>query len=1267
MTIKTWFQSHGWGVTQTNQSLTAGLASRTNKTPATEYESQVRPDGVDRERINHMRQEVAKKSSKTAHLQYNGDNLKGRTADLQNPNEWENVFTAEQRRRFPGSTFVQMAHLKEQMAWVQENLAAAFKQTPDVRAEPREARILPGTTMLTLLNATSNVVNKCGLNAADAANAMACLQHIDMIGAIENPHGAAAAVPANAANAQPMRSDGNAFTQQDVANAWRLAIELEGAGEAGFNLLKHLMNTPAAPGHALHPTVGRQRDSLLHTYLQTAREKVQETQRLGETLNPARAINNRLMPDPLSIHHHVNNKLNAIGRPDNNEPGQAPADGVHVVGAIGGRVLPTTANPATSATLLDKALKAVSNHMQQVQAHAANAATAGQQITFDRNHGDIRPGTNPATFRLLNKDCNWWAANAVRNGIYSDAPGDEGNALTKLYNKITGRTDRVAKYYPKILERSEKVNDWLQRANNGGVANGPMNTWDKFERRTDQSTNPKTGKSPFNVFNNIVVKSPHRLKGATDASGIADGRALKQNMIQQLEKAIEQTGFPPAVAGAGRTPLRSAVYPPGHAKAGQAAVQDNPPAEVLQQMVRIAILKQQHRFPDGGNNLFITRYLNGDPLTFEDIGRAKQRVFDMLAGGEAGQNINTLLAVDRLFGQDHENVQLSPETLVRWAKDVGASDAVPGLQQFDGPWANEAAREAYIRGVVANSRANPAPAPAGWAQADWNKFVDGVERVMLGEVKPFDQPITDLSNLRQKDAGRLFEAIIKRQELGHVLQMRDGGWQGVKTQGISYIVSRILSGGTQSIGADLRLLRGKHAEIQSGTGTGGRDLFVGTTKATRTQVGGGYVFGPGHVSKKGDGWSTGLAVGGNLTLHSGEWAEKNGVIYRFRRTFSGVDSDDIGNAQLGRLTRKLMDPGHDPRRREGGPWTNPGDPNDQGNMLKQILHEFDDVSVGYLKSKDRTLKGGLSAAATASLKVGPWGPGAGVGVGVEHARSKTTWVEEGGSSSQQRDITAHETKVNVTGLLSLVAATLKNLDIPADSPLQGLAGSIKAAFQDGAMAGADIVRTGTSRRHTWIYHDGALTYTPGISSFYQKTHKNAAAFAVNVSKRIEQLAHDKAKVFESNRYYHAGAAADPRDARAREDERIRMIDQEMIKLLEDLHNALKGAKPTQEFREYFEYSPKYIQMINDLESLIRSEKSDPNWKANSGANARVADYEKQVAKLKALDDETIRQHGEYRFNITDNVESKTKNLGLNSFLVNTHEDVFRGQRIDIYN
>jgi hypothetical protein len=118
--------------------------------------------------------------------------------------------------------------------------------------------------------------------------------------------------------------------------------------------------------------------------------------------------------------------------------------------------------------------------------------------------------------------------------------------------------------------------------------------------------------------------------------------------------------------------------------------------------------------------------------------------------------------------------------------------------------------------------------------------------------------------------------------------------------------------------------------------------------------------------------------------------------------------------------------------------------------------------------------------------------------------------------------------------------------------------------------------------------------------------------------------------------------------------------------LEDLPTVINQSEADNEYCEYFEWSPKYLQMINDLESVIRSEKAKPNWERNKAAKARVKDYEKQLATLKALDDPAVTAHGEYRFNIRDNVEFKQQNTGPNTALTNMKERFLRVTRIENY-
>jgi hypothetical protein len=1258
MKIGSWLKSHGAHITQTTQSGTGGWFTRTSKTPTTPHVNQVRPDGVEKERHAHVRQKSALKDSEAGHIKYSAANLEEHAGRLIERTGWGDVFFNEKNQLFPGSDPNQLHDLHGQLSWVAMGLPNELFQTPD---DKKNARVLQGATMTVLLNAASTACSLHGLNAEEVGNAIACLQHIDLLGAIAAPFGAAANVPND--NELPQRSgkQPQPFTPQDMANAWRIAIELERSGEAGFNLLKHVMRKPALPfdRENPHPTVGRQRDALLHTYLQAAREKAAEARERVENSNPGLFANNSLMPDPHSIHAHINLKLGSANPED--EPGNPPNDGVHATvppGPVGGRVLDAATNP----TLLDKALKAVSNHLCQVENHAADNDTAGKQITFDQHHNDIRAGTNPHTFRVLDKDCNWWAANAVRNGIYSED----------------------SKQYRKLQHRAQKMVTWLHRANNNS-ANAAPTKGERVQRWLNQAFVPWKNKSPFHAYNSVVPDSPHRLASGTDGSGISDGQTIRQDLIWNLEKAIEHCGTPADDGTIG--PLRSGRYPdnvPGsmppvaHPKAGQPAVEDNiTDMRVLQQMVRLAILKSQYRFNDtgDGDKIYMPRHNDGEKLVEpRDIARAREKVLAMFEG-RAEPNAHTKHMIEVFLKS--ENIQLSPETLIDWASSVGAPTQVHTAMHYDG--IDLATRNAFVARAIADYRAAPVPAPADWSEPDWNAFMDGVNRTLVGQVENFTNAGVDLAALTDTQAAQLFEEVISRQKLGHLIEMKDGSSVGIKTQGLSYILSRILTLplGAHGIGIDLRYSHGKHADVQFSTGTGGRDLFAGTVVANKGQLGAGYVFGPGHVSKKADGWSVGLSGGVNATPFSGEWANKVGNLFRFRRVFSGVDSDDVGNGQLGRLMRRLTDPGTDPAPDEGGAWINPpGEVTDpvtrKPDILKQVLHEFDDVSVGWLKSEDRAFKQNASASGIFGFKAGAWGPALSASLGVEFTQNKTTWREEGGSLNQQRDIKATEARINVSGVLNVVAATIANLNLPADSQLQGLldpemwSGTFKAAFHDGMFASADVFRTGTSRRHTWIYHDGAMTYNPGLCSFYQKTHKNAAAYVNSIVRKIDILARDKAKVFERPRFDPAHPPANPAMAGDMETERARLIEQEQRKLLEDLHAVLTDPKPTEEFREYYEWSPTFLQMINDLESVIKSEKAKPNWERNKAAKARVKDYERQLASLKSLDDETVRLHAEYRFNITDNVEFKQKNKGLNSFASVWHEDLLKVSRIKTY-
>jgi hypothetical protein len=112
------------------------------------------------------------------------------------------------------------------------------------------------------------------------------------------------------------------------------------------------------------------------------------------------------------------------------------------------------------------------------------------------------------------------------------------------------------------------------------------------------------------------------------------------------------------------------------------------------------------------------------------------------------------------------------------------------------------------------------------------------------------------------------------------------------------------------------------------------------------------------------------------------------------------------------------------------------------------------------------------------------------------------------------------------------------------------------------------------------------------------------------------------------------------------DERIAAIDEEKKRIVNELVDCCLKAKPTHEFREYFELSPKYFQRLNDLNSFILSEKAVLGWNENKEAVKRVVNAQRQLDKLKNLDDKTIEEYYEFRFGIIDNVQYVEKPKGL---------------------
>jgi len=86
------------------------------------------------------------------------------------------------------------------------------------------------------------------------------------------------------------------YTDEDYANAWRIAQQLE-LTPTGFNILKRITVRPATTAD-LNGSIVRHDDAALHIFLKGSREKMKEVQ--------AKKWNMRIKPDPRSIYQYVN-------------------------------------------------------------------------------------------------------------------------------------------------------------------------------------------------------------------------------------------------------------------------------------------------------------------------------------------------------------------------------------------------------------------------------------------------------------------------------------------------------------------------------------------------------------------------------------------------------------------------------------------------------------------------------------------------------------------------------------------------------------------------------------------------------------------------------------------------------------------------------------------------------------------------------------------------------------------------------------------------
>lgn len=730
---------------------------------------------------------------------------------------------------------------------------------------------------------------------------------------------------------------------------------------------------------------------------------------------------------------------------------------------------------------------------------------------------------NPDGAFTATRDANEWTIGAIRNGFYSDDLKDAHGKPT-LFAKAEGRINKLSKW----ISRANGTNNRDIDGSNHEAIGKKTSTPRKLSRRMRNMLLPKMKKTPFNAFNRQPPEQLLPYVGATtlgsgfknsEEGNIAEARAIK-TMIDNLVKGLKANGID--------LPEQSPATPPEETVKCPA----NPPAVRLTDMVRLTILKQVI-----GDTKIMPDYVNIG-LTDKARTEVKEKIYAVLDGHKAGQNEDTIKLIDNLIDKQHTN--LTPETLIDWAREMGCPP-----------------------NYIPDRLAQLAP-----DQPDWHAFTVAAKRV----TQPVQAtPTPNLKTITKAETAEMLGNSTKNHELGSRIVLYSGGVFGFSTKGLTAMISNIFSFGALQVGADIRGERARYASMEIGTGAQGNELFLGTQKIVRGQVGGSV--GSGAVAPVEPESSMHLMGGGVNAAIGGEGLDHRGVMIRFDRLKGGVPGDKGNNEKLARVIEKLIAPNAPPK---GDPYAN-AQGEDATSKLKNLWQEWPEVSVGMVGINDRV---GQARASASFGFGGRFGDALRLGfnragIGVEGKfKGKNTWRETGGSLHVDKNTSYWSAKVNVSGSLASVNAMVPvegEEDVDVDlSPGEFFGG------------GVDIWKNGYSVKDILIEYEGELKR----SSTRVKSYLNAQTFVDKVARNLDKWAEVKTKRFYPKEY---GAQVPANETPAQEAERIQKrnaaIAAEHKRLSQYLQRSLDSAAPTQSFWEFLEVTEDAAAAANAAKSI----------------------------------------------------------------------------------
>ena len=466
-----------------------------------------------------------------------------------------------------------------------------------------------------------------------------------------------------------------------------------------------------------------------------------------------------------------------------------------------------------------------------------------------------------------------------------------------------------------------------------------------------------------------------------------------------------------------------------------------------------------------------------------------------------------------------------------------------------------------------------APAILPFAGVEHGSALRNAEGGGLGEARALETP--SLKTISKADTSHLIGQPTRNHALGSRVVLYSGGVAGFGARQLTGVFSKLISAGFLRVNADLKGERARCATVEIGTGPQGNELFLGTQRMLTGQ-------------------------GGGLNGAAGmEGTGKQGVMVRFERISTGTPGDPANNAKLGRLAARLMAPGALP---DGDPWVNaPGE--DADSLLKNLLQEWPEVSIGLVESSDKAGHANAGAHAVAGARFG------GLQLGLGHLgasiaarfRGRSESTETGGALRVEKKAKFWNAKASVA---ASVAALGTVIDIDGADLDPGL------SFVERMGASVGVWKNGYTETDTLIEYQGELKK----NSVRIKAHQNAASFVDSVAPELDAWAEAKTRRFNPDGY---GALAPPDETPAEEQLRIQKrnaaIEAEHTILREHLQRSLDHAEPTQSFWEFKEIRADAAAAANALKSVA-------TMAAACGDKPAVKDCEKARAKLLASEE-----------------------------------------------